>query len=61
MHIHYIQEMQDSVDAIIKGNSISELWRDRTHIIKVAKETKDLYILNDIFDTFIKEDRKSVV
>lgn len=56
MHAHYIQEMQDAVDAIIQRNSISELWRNREHVINVATETKNLYILNDIFYTFIKEE-----
>jgi len=56
MHAHYIQEMEDAVDAIIKRNSLSELWRDREHIISVAKKTNNLDILNDIFDTFIKEE-----
>lgn len=55
MHAHYIQEMQDAVEAIIKRDSLSELWKDRAHIISVAKETKDLYTLNDIFDTFVKD------
>ena len=56
MHTHYIQEMEAAVEAIIKRNSLSELWKDRTHIINVAKETKDVKILNDIFDTFIKDE-----
>ena len=56
MHAHYIQEMKDAVDAIIKRNFLSELWRDRAHVVSVAKETKDLKILNDIFDTFIKDE-----
>jgi len=56
MHSHYIQEMKDAVDAIIKRNSLSELWRDRAHVISVAKETNDLTILNDIFDVFIKDE-----
>lgn len=54
MHSHYIKEMEKAVKAIIKRNSLSELWRDRTHVISVAKETKNLNTLNDIFDTFIK-------
>ncbi|WP_415395882.1 hypothetical protein [Sulfurimonas sp. CS5] len=54
MHSHYIQEMEKAVEAIIKRDSLSELWRDRTHVISVAKETKNLNTLNDIFDTFIK-------
>ena len=56
MHAHYIEEMENAVDAIIKRNSLSELWRNRTHIITVAKDTKDLFMLNDIFDTFIKDE-----
>ena len=56
MHAHYIQEMKDAVDAIIKRNSLSDLWRDRAHIVSVAKETKELKILNDIFDVFIKDE-----
>ena len=51
MHSHYIQEMEEAVIAIIKRNSLSELWRDRAHVISVARQTE---ILNDIFDTFIK-------
>jgi hypothetical protein len=54
MHSHYIHEMEEAVDAIIKRDSLSELWRDRAHVISVAKETDNLKILNDIFDVFIK-------
>ena len=54
MHSHYIHEMEEAVDAIIKRDSLSELWRDREHVISVAKETDNLKILNDIFDVFIK-------
>lgn len=54
MHSHYIKEMEEAVDAIIKRDSLSALWKDRTHVINVAKETDDLKILNDIFDSFIK-------
>jgi hypothetical protein len=54
MHSHYIQEMEEAVAAIIKRDSLSELWKDRAHVISVAKETKNLKILNDIFDAFIK-------
>jgi len=46
--------MEEAVDAIIKRDSLSELWRDRAHVISVAKETDNLKILNDIFDVFIK-------
>jgi hypothetical protein len=46
--------MEEAVDAIIKRDSLSELWRDRAHIISVAKETDNLKIINDIFDVFIK-------
>ncbi len=56
MHSHYIKEMEEAVDAIIKRNSLSALWQGRTHVISVAKETKDLNILNDIFDVFIKDE-----
>ena len=44
MHAHYIQEMKDAVEAIIKRNSLTELWRDRAHVVSVAKETKALNI-----------------
>jgi hypothetical protein len=54
MHSHYIEEMEEAVAAIIKRDSLSELWKDRTHVVSVAKETDDLKILNDVFDTFIK-------
>jgi len=54
MHSHYIQEMEEAVEAIIKRESLSGLWKDRAHVVSVAKETKELNILNDIFDTFIK-------
>ena len=54
MHSHYIQEMEEAVVAIIKRESLSELWRDRAHVISVARQTDDLKILNDIFDAFIK-------
>jgi hypothetical protein len=56
MHTNYIHEMNDAADAIIKKNSLSELWKNRAHVISVAKETKDLNILNDIFDTFLKDE-----
>lgn len=54
MHSHYIQEMEVAVDAIIKRDALFESWKDRTHVINVAKETSDLNILNNIFDAFIK-------
>lgn len=54
MHANYIQEMNDAADEIIKRNSLSQLWMNRDHIIDVAKNTKDVKMLNDIFDTFIK-------
>ena len=54
MHSHYIEEMEEAVAAIIKRDSLSDLWRDRAHVISVAKETDDLKVLNDIFDAFIK-------
>ena len=54
MHSHYIEEMEEAVDAIIQRDSLSKFWSNRAHIIIVAKETDDLNILNDIFDAFIK-------
>lgn len=54
MHSHYIEEMEEAVAAIIKRDSLSDLWRDRAHVISVAKETDDLKVLNDIFEAFLK-------
>jgi hypothetical protein len=54
MQANYIQEMTDAAYEIIKRNELSELWKDREHVINVAKNTKDINILNDIFDTFVK-------
>lgn len=56
MHSHYIQEMEEAVKAIIIRNSISELFKDRAHVISISQKTKNLDILNDIFDTFIKDE-----
>jgi len=56
MHTDYIQEMELVVKAIIKKHSLGELFKDRTHIINVVRETKNLDILNDIFDTFVKDE-----
>ena len=56
MHANYIQEMTDAAEAIIKRNALSDKWRDREDVISVAKETKEIKVLNDIFDTFIKEE-----
>ena len=55
MHSQYIKEMEVAVDAIIKEKSLSALWKDRVHVVSVAKKTKDLNLLNDIFDVFIKD------
>ena len=56
MHANYIQEMTDAAEAIIKRNALTDKWRDRTHVISVVKETKDIKVLNDIFDNFIKDE-----
>ena len=56
MHANYIQEMTDAAEAIIKRNALTDKWRDRAHVISVAKETKEIKVLNDIFDNFIKEE-----
>lgn len=54
MNTNYIQEMTDAADEIIRRNGLSQLWKNREHVIDVAKNTKNINILNDIFDTFIK-------
>ena len=53
---HYIKEMQDAAVAIIERNNLSSQWRNRSHVVTVAKSTEDQKVLNDIFDIFIKEE-----
>jgi hypothetical protein len=56
MHANYVKEMQDAAMAIIEQNDLSSQWRNRSHIITVAKSSEDPKVLNDIFDTFIREE-----
>lgn len=56
MHANYIKQMQDAAMAIIKRNGLSSEWRNRSHIITVARSTEDQKVLNDIFNIFIKEE-----
>lgn len=56
MHANYIKEMEEAAEAIIKRNALSSKWRNRSHIITVAQSSEDAKVLDDIFDTFIKEE-----
>lgn len=56
MHANYIKDMQESAIAIIERNNLSSQWRNRSHVITVAQSTEDQKVLNDVFDTFIKDE-----
>ena len=56
MHANYIKEMEEAAEAIIERNRLSSQWRNRAHVITVAKATDSQKVLNEIFDIFIKEE-----
>lgn len=56
MHTNYIKEMEEAAAAIIERNDLSSRWRNRSHVVTVAKETDNQKVLNDIYDFFIKEE-----